>query len=208
MCRVAPPSHLPCLLWSKKSNTIKIRDSPPHTHLSASSFPAFAEVGTGRGLVNTVVSSMNALSQTSLHLAQCGLSWVRATSPARHTAHIPQEPRPHWQEQPGSGLVSGLGMPPCSGCMPGPGLLPAALQLGLSSCMSALRGNGSQLSQGRFRVDGRRKCFTERVLTCWNRLPRELVDAPSLEISAADDTSAGPATAPTLQRSRQVLQLS
>ena len=176
--------------------------------MSASSFPAFAEVGTGRDLDNRVVSSMNALSQTSLHLAQSGLSWVWATSPAGHTDHIPQEPRPHWQEQPGSGLVSGLGMPPCSGCMSGPGLLPAASELGLSSCISGLRGNGSKLSQGRVRVDATRKCFTERVLTCWNRLPRELVDAPSLEIFAADDNSAGPATAPTLQRRRQLLQLS
>ena len=70
--------------------------------------------------------------QTSLHLAQSRLSCVRATSPAGHRAPIPQEPRPHWQGQPGSGLVSGLGVPPCSGYMAGPGLLPAASQLGLS----------------------------------------------------------------------------
>ena len=70
------------------------------------------------------------------------------------------------------------------------------------------RGNGSKLSEGRRRVDARRKCFTEGVLTYWNRLPRELGDAPSLEIFAADDNSTGPATAPTLQQRRQLLQVS
>ncbi|GAB0180590.1 hypothetical protein GRJ2_000524300 [Grus japonensis] len=47
------------------------------------------------------------------------------------------------------------------------------------------RGNGFKLKEGRFTLDIRKKSATMRTMRHWNRLLRQVVDAPSLEVFKA-----------------------
>ena len=44
-----------------------------------------------------------------------------------------------------------------------------------------MRINGFKVKEGRFSLDIRKKSFSLKVMGHWDRLPREVVDAPSLE---------------------------
>ena len=47
------------------------------------------------------------------------------------------------------------------------------------------RRNGFKLKEGTFKLDVWLKVFTQKVVRQWHRLPREAVDAPSLEVFKA-----------------------
>jgi len=54
-------------------------------------------------------------------------------------------------------------------------------KLFIRPCCNRTRSNGFKLKEGRFRLYIRKMFFTMRMVKHWHRLPRDMVDAPSLE---------------------------
>ena len=93
--------------------------------------------------------------------------------------HPGLHPKKHGQQ------VEGRDAPPYSAQYITGAYKKGAERLFTRACSDRRRGEGFKLKEGRFRLDIGKKCFTVRVLRHWNGLPRDAVDAPSLEVFKA-----------------------